>query len=86
MKKIIISILLIVSTASILNSGVCVSKVDPENNGSCELEMEYNAETESWELTGAFCMMLARNAFGVHDCMILTTSTLPPGIPALHPA
>ncbi len=88
MRKILLIAIVMVLACQLAQPSVCVSEVDDNNNGSCELELQYNAGTNSWELTAARCIIFRKNIYGQYECKVLfiPVPDPDPDRPELHPA
>lgn len=75
---------MMIGLAPILNSGVCVRQVNPQNNGACELQLQYDAQTNSWELTGAACILFRKNTYDHYDCIVIAIPVPEPDVPEIH--
>lgn len=66
------------SISNYSNGGTCIREVNPNNNGACDLDYQWDGQ--SWVLSGASCVIFRRNIYGAYDCIVMAEEE--PGIEA----
>lgn len=52
------------------NGSTCIAEVNPQNNGACDLDYQWDGQ--NWVMSGAYCIIFRRNAYGAYDCIVMS--------------